>query len=209
MSDTPPRLKPYPSSVLATRGIGDRPPPDEPWEISIFGDLTDKQSELMERLLQVPRKTKGTIFFDSSGGSVYTGLSLASLIRMRGLDADGVVAGECSSAAILPLAACNRRWVTIHTTLLFHPVRWQSDEDLRYEEAQEWARHFKVMETDIDRLLSRMFNCTEEKLTEWTRPGKFVTGQEMVEAGLAGMIDLFAGDVWSQIAKQSDPSNSP
>jgi len=55
MSDTPTRLKPYPSSLLPSRGQDDRPSREEPWEISIFGDLTDKQSELMERLLSVPR----------------------------------------------------------------------------------------------------------------------------------------------------------
>lgn len=203
MSEPSVRLRPYPASVLPARGLESRAPrrDDEPWEVSIFGDLTDKQSELMERLLQVPRNSKGTIFFDSSGGSVYTGLALASLIRMRGLDADGVVAGECSSAALMPLAACPRRWVTQHSTLLFHPVRWQSDEDLRFDEAEEWARHFRVMEADMDQLLSRMFGIEEQKLLAWTRPGKFVTGLEMVEAGLAKMIDLFAGDVWSQIER--------
>src|SRR5690606_4560234 len=124
---------------------------------------------------------------------------LASIIRLRGLKADGVVAGECSSAALLPFAACERRYVTSHSTLLFHPVRWQSEEDVRLEEAAEWARHFQVMERDVDQLLARMFNCPEEKLRTWTRPGHFVTGQEMVEAGMAQMVDLFAGDVWSQM----------
>lgn len=198
------RLKPYPTVALPSRGRGERDSRkerEEPWEMAIFGDLTEKQSELMERLLQVPRNSRGTIFFDSGGGSIYTGLALATLIRMRGLDPDGVVAGECSSAALMPLAACKRRWVTPHSTLLFHPVRWQSDEDLRFEEAEEWARHFKFVEADMDELLTRMFGIAPDKLLAWTRPGKFVTGPEMVEAGLAKMIDLFAGDVWSQIER--------
>lgn len=202
MSDSPSRVKPSPPVALPTRVPGGHHRPDDgPWEIAIFGDLTDKQSDLMEKLLAVPRGSQGTIFFDSSGGSVYTGLALASLIRLRGLDADAVVAGECSSAAIMPLAACNRRWVTPHSTLLFHPVRWQSDEDLKFEEAEEWARHFRIMENDMDQLLCRMFGIPHEKLQGWTRPGKFVTGPELVEAGLAKMVDLFSGDVWTQIAK--------
>lgn len=209
MSDEPARLKPYPSVAIPNRSRSDRDRErDQPWEIAIFGDLTEKQSELMEHLIQVPRNSRGTIFFDSGGGSIYTGLALATLIRMRGLDPDGVVVGECSSAALMPLAACARRWVTPHSTLLFHPVRWQSDEDLRFEEAEEWARHFKFIEADMDQLLSRMFNIAPDKLLAWTRPGKFVTGPEMVEAGLARMIDLFAGDVWSQIAKAGE-SPSP
>ena len=131
------------------------------------------------------------------------GLGLASLIRLRGLQATGVVAGECSSSAILPFAACTERYVTRHSTLLFHPVRWQSEEDVRLEEATEWARHFKLMEDDLDRLLSRLLDYPLEKLTEWTRPGRFVSGEEFAKAGLGKLIDLFSGDVWSQIGSKA------
>jgi hypothetical protein len=49
-----------------------------------------------------------------------------------------------------------------------------------------------------------MFNCPLDVLIRWTRPGRFVSGAEMVEAGLARPIDLFAGDVWQQIARLGD-----
>lgn len=194
-------LRPYPAvSAFAAGGRGGR---TDRWEIGIYGDLTDKQPELFGQLLEVPANSRGTIFFDSSGGSAYVGLALASLIRLRGLQAVGIVAAECSSAAILPFAACVERYVTPHATLLFHPIRWQSEEDIRLEEAAEWARHFQLLEQDLDRLLSRMFDFPLEKLESWTRPGHFVTGPELVEAGLAKMIDLFAGDVWKQIEAQN------
>jgi ATP-dependent Clp protease protease subunit len=190
------RVRAYPPVAF-----GARPFRDFRWELAIYGDLTEKQSELVGRLVEVPRKSHGTIFFDSSGGNVHTGLALASLIRLRGLRVDGVVAGECSSAALLPFAACRNRFVTPHSTLLFHPIRWQSDNEVRLEEATEWARHFQILEKDLDELLVRMFNCPTEKLAEWTRPGRFVTGVEMVDAGMAKMVDLFSGDLWHQIAR--------
>lgn len=171
----------------------------EDWEIVLSGDLIEKSGDLAEKLTSVPRRSRGIIWFDSGGGSVYVGLALASIIRLRGLDAAGVVAGECSSAALLPFAACPRRYVTHHSTLLFHPIRWQSDEHVRLEEAAEWARHFKHVEGDLDALLARMFDFKLDRLNDWTRPGRFITGPEMVEAGLAKMVDLFAGDVWSQM----------
>ncbi len=192
-------IRPYPrpgASLKANRS-SDRDGDD--WEIGVFGDLTDKQPELFAQLLDVPAKSKGTIFFDSGGGSAYVGLAMASMIRLRGLSAVGVVAGECSSAAILPFAACKERYVTQHSTLLFHPIRWSSDEEVRLEEAAEWARHFQRLEEDLDQLLARMLDFPEETIREWTRPGRFVTGAELVEAGLAKMIDLFSGDLWSQI----------
>lgn len=191
------------SKFTASPGpAGGRParPPEPEWEVVVGGDLDEKSSELAEKLVAVPRRSRGVVYFDSGGGSVYVGLALASLIRLRGLDAAGVVAGECSSAALLPFAACPRRFVTPHSTLLFHPIRWQSDEHVRLEEAAEWARHFQQVEADLDRLLARLFDCPPERLAEWTRPGRFVTGCELAEAGLARTLDLFAGDLWTQMS---------
>ncbi len=195
-------LKPYPAVANPGRPAGE--PGHRDWELAIHGDLTDKESDLVARMLEVPRRSRGTIFFDSCGGSAYVGLALASLIRLRGLKADAVIAGECSSAAIMPFAACQRRFVTKHSTLLFHPIRWQSEENVRLEEASEWARHFQQLEGELDELLAKMFGCSLQLLTQWTRPGRFVSGQELADAGLAHVIDLFAGDVWQQIASVPD-----
>jgi ATP-dependent protease ClpP protease subunit len=195
MSPSSKRLLPAPTPLFV--------PPvrrDEFWEIALCGELTDKEADHVNHLVEVPRGSRGVIYFDTGGGSVYAGLALATIIKLRGLKAIGVVAGECSSAALLPFAACTERYVTPHSTLLFHPMRWQSEEDVRFEEAAEWARHFKIMEEDIDRLLIRMFNLPETTLAEWTRPGRFLMGKEIINAGLAKELDLFAGDLWSQIS---------
>jgi ATP-dependent protease ClpP protease subunit len=188
-------IRSYPSAAAPRR----RGESERDWEIVLCGDLTDKQIDLTERLVGVPRRSAGTIFFDSCGGNVYVGLALASIIRLRGLNATAVVAGECSSASLLPFAACRRRFVTPHSTLLFHPMRWQSEEDVKLEEAAEWARHFMHLEKDLDALLSRMLEVPHETIQQWTRPGRFLTGPELAAAGVARVVDLFSGDVWSQI----------
>ncbi len=193
------QISTYPAVGVPSRGAREPIELRDGWELMICGDLSDKQLELTERLVSVPARSRGTIFFDSCGGSAYVGLGLAALIRLRGLDALAVVTGECSSAAILPFAACRRRCVTSHSTLLFHPIRWQSEEDVRIEEATEWARHFKLLEQDLDQLLAKLLEFDIEKLRAWTRPGRFVSGAELIEAGLAEQVDLFAGDVWKQI----------
>jgi ATP-dependent Clp protease protease subunit len=195
-----PPLRPYPPPS-GGRLPGDAPPPHGVWEIIIAGELTDKQGDLHDRLMEVPPKSRGTIFFDSCGGNAFIGLALASLIRLRGLKAIGVVAGECSSAALMPLAACAERYVIPQATLLFHPIRWSSEEHVRLEEASEWARHFLVMEADHDKLLAQLFGCESQLISRWNRPGKFVTGVEFAASGLAKLVDLFADDVWTQIAR--------
>ena len=116
---------------------------------------------------------------------------MATLIKTRELRATGVVIGECSSAALMPFAACETRFVGPISTLLFHPMRWQSEEDVRLEEAAEWARHFKKLETDLDELLIKAFPVDREKLEQWTRPGRFVSGSELADAGLATLFDPF------------------
>ncbi|MBI3866347.1 MAG: hypothetical protein HY290_31080 [Planctomycetia bacterium] len=174
---------------------GDKQPA---WEIAIAGDLTDKQNDLLERLLDAPLRSRGTIYFDSCGGSAYVGISLAGLIRLRGLEATGVVLGECSSAALLPFAACVKRYVTPHSYLFFHPVRWSSEENVKIEEAAEWTRHFGVLEDEMDRLLARLFDVSLDVLMGWTRPGRFLSGPEIAAAGLAKLVDLFSGDLRAQ-----------
>lgn len=202
MKRSPP-AKELPSlTVRAYPAVAAAPPRDAAkgdWEVVLCGDLTDKQVDLMERLVEVPRRSRGMIYFDSCGGNVFVGLTLASLIRLRGLEATAVVAGECSSAALLPFAACRRRLVTPHSTLLFHPMRWHTEENVKLEEAAEWARQFQLLEGDMDQLLARMLGLPLEKIQQWTRPGRFLSGQELVDAGVAQMVDLFAGDVWAQM----------
>jgi len=179
-----PRLKAYPGPDMTTVGRERTPG----WEILLAGDLNEKHMELLQSVLEVPRGSRGTIYFDSNGGSVYTSLSLMSLIRLRELDATGIVLGECSSAALLPFAACRRRYVTAFSTMLFHAMKWESEENVRLHEAAEWARHFQQIEKHFDGLLAELFNADPQLISTWTEPGRFVSGEEMAEAGLANLI---------------------
>ncbi len=161
-----------------------------PVEVALVGDLTEHEGELCQKLLEVPPGGECVLYIDSLGGSPYCAMALVSLIRLRGLRATGVVAGECSSAALWPFAACTRRLVTPLSVLLFHPMKWQSEEHVALAEAAEWARHFKELESDMDRLLAGLFRVTPEKIREWSSPGRYVLGRELAEAGLAELVPL-------------------
>ncbi len=161
-----------------------------PAEFAIVGDLSDNESDLTDRLLGVEPGGECTIFFDSPGGSPYSAMSLMSIIRLRGLNVTGIVTGECSSAALWPFAACQRRLVTPYSVLLFHPMRWQSEEHVGLAEASEWARHFGHLEQDMDQLLADLFGIKLKEMSAWISPGRYVGGREMAKAGLAELIDL-------------------
>jgi ATP-dependent protease ClpP protease subunit len=164
--------------------------PEGPVEIAISGDLTDHQGELADKLLGVPPGGECVLYFDSPGGSPYCALSLVNLIVLRGLQATGIVTGECSSAALWPFAACRRRMVTTFSVLLFHPMKWQSEEHVGLSEAAEWARHFAQLETDMDKLLAQLFGVEHELIRRWSHPGKYVTGPEVASYGMAELVEI-------------------
>ena len=161
-----------------------------PVEIALVGDLTDNQADLCDKLLGIEPGGECTLYFDSLGGSPYCGLALSSLILLRDLKATGVVAGECSSAALWPFAACKRRFVTPFSVLLFHPMKWQSEENVGLAEATEWARHFGSLEGEMDAMLARLLGADEKLIRKWVDPGRYVSGPELAEAGLAELIEL-------------------
>jgi len=164
--------------------------PQGPAEISLVGDLTENEADLCEKLLSVEPGGECILYIDSLGGSPYTAMALTSLIVMRGLHSTAIVAGECSSAALWPFAACRRRLVTPYSVLLFHPMKWQSEEHVGLGEAAEWARHFGQLEADMDRLLAELLGTPDETIRQWVQAGRYVTGAELARAGLAELVEL-------------------
>ena len=173
-----------------------------PVEIAVVGDLTENQTALCEKLLEVEPGGECILYIDSPGGSPYTATAMMSMIVLRGLKVTGLVAGECSSAALWPFAACRRRIVTRYSVLLFHPMRWQSEENVGLPEAAEWARHFGQLESDMDRLLAELLGLPQETIQQWVRPGRYVTGPELAGTGAAELVDLKPWDLLRPGAKR-------
>ena len=178
---------------------------EDPLEFAIIGDLSDSESDLSEKILSVPIGGECTIFFDSPGGSVYSALSLMTLIATREIRATGIITGECSSAAIWPFAACCYRKVTPFSVMLFHRMKWQSEEQVGLGEASEWARHFAQLEQEMDSLLTRFFGTASQQVEQWIRESRYITGRELVEAGLADLVEL---SPVSPMREESDDGSS-
>lgn len=159
-------------------------------EIALIGEVDDWEQDVVTALLDVPEGGECTLFIDCAGGSVYGALAVATLILHRKLTCTGIVLGECSSACLLVLAACKKRQVTPYSTLLFHAMRWQSEKRVGAGEAGLWAKHFEELEAQLDLLQERLFGTSPELLRDWIRASRYVTGAQMVEAGLAEMLPL-------------------
>ena len=118
----------------------------------------------------------------------YSAIAPASLIILRGLRATGrggrrVFVGGLVAVCRLPPPAGH----SAERDAVSH-MKWQSEENVGLMEAAEWARHFAQLETDMDDLLARLFAAPPEKISEWVRSGRYVTGPELAEAGLAELI---------------------
>ncbi|MEX2174266.1 MAG: hypothetical protein WD872_07880, partial [Pirellulaceae bacterium] len=70
------------------------------------------------------------------------------------------------------------------------PMKWESEEHVGIAEAAEWARHFVQLEKDMDGMLARLLGVDVERLSGWMRPGRYVSGREFAEAGLAELIEV-------------------
>jgi ATP-dependent protease ClpP protease subunit len=161
-----------------------------PAEIPVIGDVDDWEADVVKTLLEVPPRGECVFYIDSAGGSVYGALAALTLLRHRQLDATAIVLAECSSAALLLFAACPHRFVTPYSVLVFHRMRWQSDKRIASDEAFHWARHFEDLEKDIDDLQIRLFGTAAEQIRAWTEKGHYVTGSEIVAAGLAQLLEV-------------------
>jgi ATP-dependent protease ClpP protease subunit len=159
-------------------------------EVAVVGDVDDWEEEVVKALLEMPPGGDCTFYIDSAGGSVFGALAVLTLLKHRRLRGTAVVLGECSSAALLLFAGCQRRLVTAYSTLLFHRMRWHSEKRIISHEAVHWARHFEQMENDIDDLQVRLFGAAEQQVRDWTANGHYVSGLQLVAAGLAELLEL-------------------
>ena len=71
-------------------------------------------------------------------------------------------------------------------------MKWQSEEHVGLHEASEWARHFGKLEKDMDEFLCSLFQKSQSQVSKWIKAGRYVSGPELAEAGLAKMIQLKA-----------------
>jgi ATP-dependent Clp protease, protease subunit len=162
----------------------------KPLEIALVGDVDAWEHDVIKDLLELRPKRECTFYIDSLGGSVYGALAVTTLIRMRELNCTGIVLGECSSASLLVFAACKKRMVTRYSTLLFHRMRWESEKRIPAYEASRWAKHFETLEHEIDDLQARLFGAGEKQIQAWIEKGEYITGPQLVDAGLAELVEI-------------------
>lgn len=90
---------------------------------------------------------------------------------------------------VVAVRRCTVPVVTPFSVLLFHPMKWQSEEHVGLAEAAQWARHFGQLENEMDQLLA-FVRSSVDNMNKWINPGRYVSGRELAAANLARIIDL-------------------
>lgn len=153
------------------------------------------EKEVVEGILALPPRKAVQIVINSGGGSVYASLAIRTAMAMRNVQAEAVVLADCSSAALLVLAACQRRLVASHASFLFHPMRWSSEEQARLTAAKSWAGEFERLSSIFEDTLVEEFPIDRRTVRGWIRQEKYVTAEELIERGIADPLDPVTGRV--------------
>jgi ATP-dependent protease ClpP protease subunit len=158
-------------------------------DIAVVGELDECESDVISRLLELDDGDECTLFIDSGGGRVYAALAIMSLVQIKNLRATAIVLGACSSAALMVLAACHQRFAFPYSVFQFHPVRWESGENIEKLEASEWAKHFAWLEKECDELLAQHLGVDLTRIQGWCRSSRYLTGRDLADAGVVQLID--------------------
>ena len=70
--------------------------------------------------------------------------------------------------------------------MTFHLVGQQ----VRSEEAANWAQHFHWLEHEVDAYQARLLGGNCEQFARWINEGRFVLGRELADLGYAQMLDV-------------------
>ncbi len=159
-------------------------------ELPLIGPVEDCEKDLMAALLELAPGQECVLYIDSSGGSSYSSMAITTTLLHRRINATGIVVGECSSAALLILAACKQRLAAPYATFFFHPMKWESGEGVDAREAASWGKYFCRLEAEFDRLQKRLFGNGSEKFSQFINEFRFLTGREMAETGLVELLPL-------------------
>jgi len=140
-------------------------------------------------------KTQGDIylFIQTQGGAVESAVGLYDMIQQCDNDVTGVVFGECCSAGIYPLIACDHRYATKEAGFMFHQNYTGIGEHLQHYDAQTRAEYERVA---FDRECKLIGSRTGKDSAWWKRRMKegeiWMNAPEMIEHGLIN--DLWNGE---------------
>ncbi|HYP39321.1 MAG TPA: ATP-dependent Clp protease proteolytic subunit [Chloroflexia bacterium] len=166
-----------------------------------LGDITDEAAEQFgQALLRMSVEREGqkdqpiTVYINSGGGSVGSGLSMMQMIyRMRALykvAINTVVTGYAYSMGAIVFQAGDIRQVGSFSTLMLHAPQWYlsgSDQQI-FSDYATLSRHYKNVVSNIFAQRTGKYDAKWWEDFIYTGSDRFLTAEECIELGLADEI---------------------
>jgi ATP-dependent protease ClpP protease subunit len=162
----------------------------EPKTVTLLDEIEKCEKEVVDSLTALPDKKTVRFLINSGGGSVYASLAIATVMKLKQLHGEAIVLADCSSSALLIFATCQTRKIAPHASLLFHRLRWSSEDQARLSGAKSWAAEFtRVAGVYEDWLVSHL-GLPRRTIKTWIREERYVLADELIELGVAEPLEF-------------------
>ena len=177
-------------------------------KIFLVGDVTDEScNELIKQLMFMESADTDrpiTLYINSPGGSVVSGLAVYDTIRLMKSPVVAVVTGVAASMGSIILLACEKenRLMLPSSKIMIHDCSWGKRDmgGKKPLEIQEELNQLKSVNERLVAIIAERTGKTVEEISGITQNDAYFSAEEAVEFGLAsGIIDA---ETFTQITEK-------
>ena len=154
--------------------------------IAIIGAVTEEAYAKFSEELRAFEKAKATEVFveiSSGGGTAYDALAFYSRMRLSPCHITVLVVGLVASAAVLVLAAGDKRLMTKESWVMVHEDQ-VSKLTARVTEIEKYGRHLRRMEDQWNRLLADSSTLSAAGWSQLHKTETYLTPEDCLRHGL-------------------------
>ncbi|MBO4375242.1 MAG: ATP-dependent Clp protease proteolytic subunit [Lachnospiraceae bacterium] len=174
-------------------------------KIFLIGEVNDEScNELIKQLLYMEAEDDSkpiTLFINSPGGDVGSGLAVYDTIRLLKSPVTAVVTGIAASMGSIIMLACdkNRRYMLPSSRIMIHDCSWGRHDmgGKKPFEVEEELNQLKNTNEKLLNIIAERTGKTVEEVAEVTKKDSYYSADEAIEFGLVtGVLD---GETFAKI----------
>ena len=147
-------------------------------------------NELLKQLMYLEQKDPEkeiTLFINSSGGEVYSGLTVYDYMRMMRSPIRTVCTGTAASMASILFLAGDTREMFPHSQLMIHDPSYRSADfsGMKPDEIELFLDSLKETRRTLADIISERSGQSMEEVLSKTRCDTYLTAEEAIKLGLA------------------------
>lgn len=150
----------------------------------------DSMKELLMQLMHLERQAPGeeiTLYINSGGGEVQSGLVVYDYMRMMQSPIRTVCAGTAASMASILFLAGSKREMFPHSCLMIHDPSYHCADfsGMKPDEIEVYLDSLKQTRNTLVEIISERSNLSREEVMEKTRCDTYLSPSQALEMGLA------------------------